>query len=209
MESKHPNSSVTQSSLDDKELDARSIDLMTLIAEQDEKAFQELIELHQAAVFGTAFKLLGNSHDAEDISQQVFLRVWKSASRYKPKAKFRTWLFTILRNLVFNETRRKKRKLTYSIDEAEEKYHHQIADSDNVSPEARVLENELRIKVDEAIASLPEKQRMALILRRYEELPYEEIAKILGISLGALKSVLFRAREDLKVKLQKYLSSKE
>ena len=88
--------------------DASDVSLMAKVAQGDHAAFEELVTRHQYAVVGTVAKMLGNPSEAEDIAQQVFLRLWKSASRYKPTAKFTTYLFTITRNLVFNETRRKR-----------------------------------------------------------------------------------------------------
>lgn len=179
--------------------------LMVRIAAGDDVAFRELVERHQGAVIGTVAKMLGNASDAEDISQQVFLRVWRNAKRYRPDARFTTYLFTITRNLVFNETRRRGRKKEVSSDEREENSHHLIEDSPDRQPDAEVLQAELQHAVDHAIASLPEAQRMAVVLRRYDQLPYEEIAVVLGISLPAVKSLLFRARAALREALGRYL----
>lgn len=190
-------------------VDASAIDhaLMARIGAGDHAAFRELVERHQNAVIGTVAKMLGNSSDAEDISQQVFLRIWRNAKRYRPDAKFTTYLFTITRNLVFNETRRRGRKKEVSADEREENSHHLIEDSPDRQPDAEALQAELRQAVDDAIASLPDAQRMAVILRRYEQLPYEDIAEALGLSLSAVKSLLFRARAGLREALSGYLES--
>lgn len=179
--------------------------LMALIGAGDHLAFKELVERHQNAVIGTVAKMLGNSSDAEDISQQVFLRIWRNAKRYRPEAKFTTYLFTITRNLVFNETRRRGRKKEVSADEREENSHHLIEDSPARQPDAETLQAELQQAVDDAIASLPEAQRLAVVLRRYDQLPYEEIAELLGLSLSAVKSLLFRARTSLRETLSGYL----
>jgi len=181
--------------------------LMLRVGQRDEKAFEELILRHQNAVIGTVAKMLGNSSEAEDISQQVFIRIWKSAPRYKPKAKFTTFLFTITRNLVFNESRRKSRKKEYSMDEREDDFHLQMPDSQTASPDDGLLQNELQKAVDKAINDLPEKQRMAIILRRYENMPYDEIGQILELSIPAVKSQLFRARNALRESLQLYLDA--
>ena len=179
--------------------------LMSRIGAGDHEAFRQLVERHQHAVVGTVAKMLGNIHDAEDIAQQVFLRIWRNARRYRPDAKFTTWLFTITRNLVFNETRRRSRKKEVSADEREESAHHVIEDSPEYRPDQELLQNELREAVDQAIAALPETQRMAVILRRYEQLPYEEIATVLKLSVPAVKSLLFRARTTLRESLAAYL----
>lgn len=179
--------------------------LMARIGQGDHQAFRELVERHQHAVVGTVAKMLGNNQDAEDISQQVFLRIWRNARNYRPDAKFTTYLFTIARNLVFNETRRKSRKKEVSSEEREENSNQLIEDSPDHRPDAELLQTELQQAVDRAIAALPEAQRMAVVLRRYEQLSYEEIAEILKLSVSAIKSLLFRARTTLRESLSAYL----
>jgi RNA polymerase sigma-70 factor (ECF subfamily) len=172
---------------------------MIRIREGDMEALRLLVEMHQARVIGTISKMLGSGAEAEDLAQQVFIRVWKSAPRYRPTAKFTTWLFRITRNLVFNELRRKRHfadqseALAEPIERAERE------------PDRVLLEGELQRAIQEAINQLPESQRMAIILRRYEEMPYEEIAKVMGTSVAAVKSILFRARAELRERLEKYL----
>lgn len=187
-------------------LNDRDVGLMLRVKEGDNKAFELLVELHQSAVIGTVAKMLGGAYEAEDIAQQVFIRIWKSAKRYQPQAKFTTWMFTITRNLVFNETRRRKRKPTVSIDEREEESHQQVEDVHSTTPDQDVLHSELERAVDDAIQALPEKQRLAVVLRRYEEMPYDEIGRVLSMSVPAVKSLLFRARTQLKESLEKYLT---
>jgi RNA polymerase sigma-70 factor (ECF subfamily) len=180
---------------------------MERIGTGDHGAFRTLVERHQNAVIGTVAKMLGSPNDAEDIAQQVFLRIWRHASKYRPDAKFTTYLFTITRNLVFNETRRRGRKKEVSADEREENSHQTIEASPDRQPDAELLHAELQAAVDAAIAALPESQRMAVVLRRYEQLSYEEIAAVLELSVSAVKSLLFRARSSLKESLAGYLDS--
>lgn len=180
--------------------------LMLRVGQGDEAAFEELIERHQNAVIGTVAKMLGNSSDAEDITQQVFIRLWKSAPRYQPTAKFTTFMFTIARNLVFNESRRRSRKKEHSIDEREDDFHLQTPDTQTAAPDAELIHAELQNSIDRAIANLPEKQRLAVILRRYEGMPYDEIGRILELSIPAVKSQLFRARNSLRESLQSYMN---
>lgn len=170
-----------------------------------ELAFHELVEIHQNAVIGTVAKMLGNASEAEDIAQQVFIRLWKSAPRYEVKAKFTTFLYTITRNLVFNETKRKQRKKEHSLELQEENSFTELEDKHSHSPGEEVLQAELKAEVDKAILTLPEKQRMAVILRRYENMPYELIADVLDLSVSAVKSQLFRARNTLREALSHYL----
>lgn len=180
--------------------------LMVRVGAGDHEAFRKLVERHQNAVIGTVAKMLGNASEAEDIAQQVFLRIWRNAKRYRPDAKFTTYLYTITRNLVFNETRRKSRKKEVSSDEREENSNQLIEASPDRQPDAELLQAELQTAVDAAIASLPEAQRMAVVLRRYEQLSYEEIADVLNLSVSAVKSLLFRARTSLREALSGYLA---
>ncbi len=180
--------------------------LMAKVARGDENAFAKIVAKHQHAVLGTVAKMTNQSSDTEDIAQQVFIRLWKSAERYQPTAKFTTFLFTITRNLVFNATRKKSGKNEYSFDALEGKWRQSIEDKSSDSrPDKSIEQTELRQIIDQAISSLPEKQRLAVILRRYEKMPYEEIAETLGISVPAVKSQLFRARTALRESLGKYL----
>jgi RNA polymerase sigma-70 factor (ECF subfamily) len=187
--------------------DAEDVRLMALVARGDTAAFEQLIERHQTLVLGTVARMLGSNSDIEDISQQVFLRVWRSAARYVPRAKFTTWLLKITRNLVFNEMRRSKRRgqVPMQSDPAAEDM--PIKDESVQTPAALLLEAELQQAIEKAILELPNTQRMALVLRRYEGRSYEQIAEILKLSVPAVKSVLFRARTELRVRLSSYLKS--
>jgi RNA polymerase sigma-70 factor (ECF subfamily) len=194
-----------ESSLADSN-EGSDVALMLRVRDGDLEAFETLVTRHQHSVVGTAAKMLGGAADAEDISQQVFVRVWKHAARYQPSAKFTTWLMTITRNLVFNELRRRRRSQQVSMDADEgDTIRHQFVDEQAVAPSEEILDSELQEAIDAAIASLPETQRLAIVLRRYEGMPYEEIAEVLKTSVPAVKSILFRARAELKARLKKYL----
>lgn len=181
--------------------------LMALVSEGDHRAFRQLVERHQDAVVGTVTKMLGNTCDSEDIAQMVFIRVWKHAKRYRPDNKFTTYLYTIVRNLVYNETRRRSRKRTVSSDQREDEHHLQYPGDPAAQPDSTLINNELRAAIDAAIGTLPENQRLAVVLRRYENLPYEEIAEILSTSVPSVKSLLFRARTTLRESLSKYMDA--
>ena len=185
--------------------DAEDIRLMGLAGAGDMKAFEQLVERHQRLVVGTVGRMLGTNADAEDIAQQVFVRVWKNVRRYEPRAKFTTWLLKITRNLVFNELRRRSRHPAVPLQSEIDEEERPLKDEKATSPDATLLEHELQEAVDAAIAQLPETQRMAVILRRYEELSYEEIAETLDQSVSAVKSLLFRARTELRESLKRYL----
>ncbi|MDX2081529.1 MAG: sigma-70 family RNA polymerase sigma factor [Terrimicrobiaceae bacterium] len=182
------------------------IALMLRVRSGDEDAFETLVERHQYRVIGTIAKMLGGESDAEDLAQQVFIRVWQSAPRYEPGAKFTTWLLTITRNLVFNECRRRGRARLVPFETDDE-----FGPRDRPDPQTRTaaehsVEHELEQAIEQAIAALPEQQRLALVLRRYEDLAYEEIAEVLHVSVPSVKSLLFRARTELKERLARYLT---
>ncbi len=180
---------------------------MLRVKEGDMDAFRELVEAHQMRIVGTVARMIGDETEAEDIAQQVFLRIWKSASRWEPSAKFTTWAFTIMKNLVFNETRRRSRRRTVPLESQneDEGFQFQHADESVKAPDRAVLDAEQQAAIDRAIAELPEPARIALVLRRYEDVSYEEIAVIMKTSIPAVKSILFRARNELRDKLKKYL----
>ncbi len=179
--------------------------LMLRVRDGDVDAFEQLVEKHRHSVIGTATRMLGGGADAEDIAQQVFIRVWKSAPRYVATAKFTTWLMTILRNLVFNECRSRSRARLIPIDDQDDHPARQLPDTRTSPPGEAALCEELYGEIDAAIAALPENQRLAVILRRYEDMPYEDIAKVLKTSVPSVKSLLFRARGELKARLAAYL----
>ena len=186
--------------------DAQDIRLMKLVSAGETAAFEELVERHQRLVIGTVARMLGNNSEVEDIAQQVFVRVWKSAQRYVPSAKFTTWLLKITRNLVFNELRRRSRQAQapFRVESADDE--RPIPDEHARAPDAILLEQELQRAVEAAIAQLPETQRMAVVLRRYHEFSYEQIAEVLDHSVPAVKSLLFRARTELRNHLNRYLA---
>ncbi len=189
---------------DDPERDIR---LMEKVRNGDMDAFRELVETHQPRVIGTVARMLGDPNEAEDLAQQIFVRVWKSAPRWEPTAKFTTWLYTILRNLVFNESRRRARHKTTSLDALTDGSDHprQFADGKVKAADTAMLDAEMQDAIESAIQELPEAQRMAVVMRRYQDVNYEEIGEVLELTVPAVKSLLFRARTDLREKLRKYL----
>ena len=195
--------------------DAHDKALMVRIAGGDEEALRDLVEKHQGAVYGTIAKMLGDPVEAQDLAQQVFVRVYRAAGSYRAAAQLKTWMFTIVRNLVFNEHRRRSRATFISLHAPENESSHSggspdldLPDLASKTPGENMLRQEMLRKVDEAILALPEQQRLAIVLRRYDEFSYEQIAEILKTSVPATKSLLFRARETLRVALRDYLETK-
>ncbi len=193
--------------------DAHDKSLMLRIAAEDEVALRELIEKHQGTVYGTIAKMLGDPIEAQDLAQRVFVRIYRAAPTYRATAQFKTWMFTIVRNLVFNEHRRRSRATLVPIHPLDPETAANsgpiidLADGGCKTPAERLLQDEMMRAVNQAILDLPEQQRLAMILRRYDEFSYEEIAEVLKTSVSATKSLLFRARETLRAALQDYLES--
>ncbi len=188
-----------------QDADERDARLMMRMKEtQDEDALRELMEYYQGPVYTMAYRMLGNATDAEDIAQRTFIRVWKAAPSYEAEARFTTWLFTIVKNLVFNESRRRQRKPTHSLEAAAEQGFSAECPTES-SPDATLTHKELEIVVEQALGKLSPKARMAVQLRRFEEMGYEDIADVLGMTVSATKSLLFRARRELRALLAEYL----
>ncbi len=186
-------------------------DLMLRAKQDDRGAFEELVVRHQQAVINFIYRSVPDLSEAEDLTQNTFVQAWKARQRYQVSAKFTTWLFTIARNLTLNELRRRSRHQHDSIDapvgDDETQPARQFEDRTANSAAEDILRGEIEQRVAEAVGDLPENQRTAILLCQDEDVSYEEIAKVLGCSLSATKSVIFRARETLKLRLKAYLHS--
>jgi len=188
-------------------------ELMARIVKRDEEAFRTLIERHQDRVYGTVARMMGGvGPEAEEVAQDVFLRIWKSAGTYRAEGKFTSWLMMVVRNQVFTRLgQRKRRKDIDGRDLVDEETGESLlerqADSGARAPSEELSLRELQKAVEEACSELPENQRLIVHLRQYEGLEFEEIGKITGQSLTAVKALMFRAREKLRKKLSRYLSA--
>ena len=183
-------------------------DLMARVAEDDERAFPELVRRFQGRVTNLVSRVLNDRECADDLAQEVFVRVFVHRRNYRRGSKFSTWLFTIAANLAKNEIRRRvRRRNWFSLDALQEMLHDsasQLADPTE-GRESRLEREQLRDAVGRAIATVPEKYRLSLVLRDIEGLSYEEIAQVLGIPGGTVRSRINRARAMLKRKLQPLL----
>jgi RNA polymerase sigma-70 factor (ECF subfamily) len=172
--------------------------LLSLTAEGDEDAFRELVERHQDRLVGLCYRLLGEREEALDAAQEVFLKTYSQAGSLEPRGELFTWMYRVATNFCLNRIRRRKlaRFLSLTTDSPEETASLEPVDE---APDAFAkLEARRRWRQTvERIATLPESQRLVLILARFEGLPYRQIGEILGISRGAVESRLFRAMRHL------------
>jgi RNA polymerase sigma-70 factor (ECF subfamily) len=174
-------------------------ELMAGSAQGDEYAFELLVKRHQSRMLNLIYRFVGNRTQAIDLAQEVFIRVWQAAPRYKPRAKFTTWIYRISANLCLNELKSSgRKKLIFSESPVEEG--RTANEASNVSPSAEdiLLAEERSRHISHALRSLPENQRMALILKRYDNLSYHEIAKIMECSVSSVESLLVRAKKIFK-----------
>lgn len=185
------------------------VHLMMLFQDGNEDAFAQLIRRNQHKVFAVIYRFIGDRAESEDLAQEVFLRVYRTAGRYEPTAKFSTWLYRIATNISLNAIRNRGRFHALSLEvttaDDSDNFHREIADDHSPEPDAAMQSEELCRVVMKAIEQLPEQQRSAIILNKYEGLSYEDIAEILDCTVMAVKSLLSRARSNLKTKLAPYL----
>jgi RNA polymerase sigma-70 factor, ECF subfamily len=180
----------------------RDAQLMVRVREGDEQSFALLLTRHRGQVVHFLYRMVQNQAVSEELAQEVFLRVYRSRETYEPTAKFTTWLFRIATHLALNWIRDgKKEKSQESLDEQlMEGVERQVADRQPTVEQEMLYEVRLR-EVRQAIEALPEKQRAAVIMHKYEELEYSRIAEVLRCSESAVKSLLFRAYETLRARL--------
>lgn len=178
---------------------------MLRVREGDEPSFAILLEKHRNSVIHFLYRMIQNQAIAEELAQEVFLRVYRSRESYEPTAKFTTWLFRITTHLALNHVRdRRKDKLHDSLDEKmEDSAPRQLADR-VANIEERMLRDARLGEIRQAIEQLPEKQRGAVLMHKYQEMEYSQIAGILGCSESAVKSLLFRAYEALRLRLRHF-----
>ena len=177
-------------------------ELMLRVKEGDGTSFGLLLEKHRASVIHFVYRLVQEQAVAEELAQEVFLRVYRSRSSYEPTARFKTWLFRIATHLALNWLRDEKHERGQERldDVSMDLPVRQVSDRRPSVEQELVYEVKLQ-EVRQAIAALPEKQRAAVLMHKYEEMEYAQIAKVLGSSESAVKSLLFRAYETLRARL--------
>jgi len=177
-------------------------ELMLRVKEGDDASFGLLLEKHRTSVVNFLYRMVQNQAVAEELAQEVFLRVYRSRSSYEPTAKFTTWLFRIATHLALNALRDgKNEKLQERLDDdSSDLPTRQVADQRQTVEQHLVYQARLD-EVRKAVATLPDKQRAAVLMHKYEEMEYSQIARVLSCSESAVKSLLFRAYETLRARL--------
>ncbi len=180
---------------------------MLRVRSGDRTAFAQLVERYQRVVLNSVYRYVGNRATAEDLTQDVFVRMFRAASTYERRAKFETWLHRIVFNLCANaaDYGRRRRALSLDLESPDSGRAIEVESDDTRTPLDRVESDEVSKVVRAAIEKLPAQQKAALILSRYRSLAHQEIADALDVSVEAVKSLLFRARENLREALAPYL----
>jgi RNA polymerase sigma-70 factor, ECF subfamily len=205
-----------ESSLE-KDLETRDPDVRLMLQVRDDVqgAFEVLVERYQHRLVGVMVHLIGKTEEAEDLTQEVFLRIYKARKGYRPRAKFSTWLFTIANNLALNHLRGKGRNPTVALEGPSSDTSTALRPADqrvvarDGTASAQMRKLELSEIVREALEDLGEDQKMAVLLNKFEDMSYSEIAAIMGRSEPAVKSLLARARNNLRERLEPYLRTGE
>lgn len=177
--------------------------LMLKFKKGDISAFEKIINKYKKRVINIAYRYLQDRFKAEDIAQEVFIKVYNSAKNYKPKAKLFTWIYKITINLCLNEIRSRKHFKTIYLEKMSK-----LPDPTYYDPVENLEKDELKYLIRDAIASLPDRQSMVVILKNYEGLSYQKISVIMGCSLSAINSLLQRAKQKLRHKLTPFFKNK-
>jgi RNA polymerase sigma-70 factor (ECF subfamily) len=194
------------------QLALRDPDTRLMIGVRDDQpgAFEELVERYQNRLVAVLHHLVGNAEEAEDLAQEVFLRVYRARKKYRARCKFSTWLFTIANNLAINTLRSRKRRPVVPLNTRDSgplgpRPAEQLVLDSGSQPSQRMQQQELAAIVRQALDGLNERQRMAVLLNKFEDMSYAAIAEIMGLSSKAVKSLLCRARTNLRAALADYI----
>jgi RNA polymerase sigma-70 factor, ECF subfamily len=184
-------------------------EVMLRVAQGDDAAFDYLVEKYRRPIISFMYRTTHNQGTAEELAQEVFLRVYRSRESYEASAKFTTWLYRIATNLAVNnarDTKHERAENQVSIDEPDEESGTtmDIADT-RMTVEQQILRNERLAAIRKVVEALPERQRMAVLMHKYQNMDYKEIAAVLKLSESATKSLLFRAYESLRESLKQFL----
>ena len=181
-------------------------ELMVRVKEGDGEAFQHIVNNYRDSILGLCLRYLGNQEDAEEVAQDVFIRLYKAAASYEPRAKLSTYLYRIAVNLSLNRIRDRKWKRLVPWDIHPKDDQRNPTDMDIDQPDLLLEQKEKQEIVRRAVDSLPSNQRTAVILKRFQGLSYTEIAEVMNCSVSAVEARLHRAKQNLKKKLRPLIS---
>jgi len=181
------------------------IELMLRTKAGDDSAYSELIRRHYKGVLNYVYRFTNLRENSEDLTQEVFLRVYRSAKQYKPEAKFTTWLYKIATNVSLTYVKKKNKDKNVSLDEMNENTGEVEDPSVEISDDI-IYRNEMKNVIFSVMESLPEREKVAIMLCKYEGLSYEETANVLECTVGAVKAYVHRGRMKLANKLKPYLT---
>jgi RNA polymerase sigma-70 factor (ECF subfamily) len=170
-------------------------ELLNAIAHKDTAAFEVFMSRYQERVYRTVYRFIGDTEAARDMVQDIFLKVYRAAASYRPDAGLFTWLYRITANHCINLLQKQKRDPLFK---AEEPFTATHTAGPSASPESSLLQRERTLMISRSLDALPRRQKMAIILLRFEGLSYAEISKVLGCSVSAVESLIFRGMETLK-----------
>jgi RNA polymerase sigma-70 factor (ECF subfamily) len=185
--------------------------LMLGVRDDEPGAFEELVARYQSRLVGVMHHLVGNTEEGEDLAQEVFLRVYRARKKYRARCKFSTWLFTIANNLALNALRSRQRKPVVRLNTRDSgplgarPAEQLVTASSSSQPIRKIQKNELTDVVRRALDGLNERQRLAVLLNKFEDMGYAEIAEVMGLTVKAVKSLLCRARMNLRDALKDYI----
>jgi RNA polymerase sigma-70 factor, ECF subfamily len=183
--------------------------IMLRVKGGDDSAFEYLVQKYRRPMLSFMYRMAHNSAVAEDLAQEVFLRVYRSREKYEASAKFTTWLYRIASNLAVNharDTRHQRPENTVSLDEPDQETGLTMDLPDNsLTAEEAIVRRERLTAIRQRVEALPERQKMALIMHKYQQMDYHQIAEVLKLSESAIKSLLFRAYETLRVQLKEFV----
>jgi RNA polymerase sigma-70 factor (ECF subfamily) len=175
----------------------------------DQSAFDYLVQKYRRPLVSFMYRMARNTAVAEDLAQEVFLRVYRSRQTYEASAKFTTWLYRIATNLAVNharDTRHERPEVTVSLDEPDEETGTTLDLPDaTVTAEESLVRRERRLAIRAKVEALPERQKLAVIMHKYQQMDYKQIADVLKLSESATKSLLFRAYETLREQLKQFI----
>lgn len=196
---------MTEENLEDKQDDSLWVELAKT---GDTLAFDKLVELYHSRIYTLTYHMTSNREDAEDLTQEIFVKAFEALPRFKGKSSFYTWLYRIGINKTINYRKKRNRNRPLSLDAMEQELqqdesYHDL--SSKCSPLRNLSLSELQLKLNEAMQRLSEKHRTVVVMHELQGMPHDDIAKVVGVSVGTVRSRLFYARQQLQADLGEYM----